>query len=137
MQWASETLRICYVFWVNGKPISPVQVIILSKIEIVLTVIMRREATSTEIMKSVLSYARSFNENYGVHFFDVRIIDILEDMMFSSFLAGNFRVTYVSYISVVMMIIRHEGVRLFLVKLDKNASAAKILVITRLDYPSL
>lgn len=47
----------------------------------------------TDKMQSPLSYARAFEEDYGVRSVDVRILDIEEDMMSSRFLAANFRAT--------------------------------------------
>lgn len=57
-------------------------------------------------MYSLLSYVRVFEEYYGVRFIDVCIMDIEEDMLYSNFLAGNLRATYIRYISVNKMMIK-------------------------------
>lgn len=64
---------------------------------------------------------------------DVRVVDMVQIMMSSNYLAFNSRATYLLYIGVGKMTINHEGVRPFLERLGKAARAAKILGTTHLD----
>lgn len=48
---------------------------------------------------------------------------IVKDLMFSIFLASNYRATYISYIRTDKMMIKHERIVLLLGKLDRDAPA--------------
>lgn len=80
---APEQLRIRYAFLVEGKLIWTAQLIKLNKISKISIGIVRHEAKFKDIMRSVLGYSQAFEQDYGVGFVDVSIIDILEDMMSS------------------------------------------------------
>lgn len=95
-----------YVFLDESKPILPCQAIKLSKTENISTANVRRKATFTDRMQSLLSYTRVFKEDIGVRFVDVRIMDIEEKMVFSMFLAASSRTTHVRYIRTGEMMTR-------------------------------
>lgn len=80
VEWASEPLCICYVFYIDGKHISPAQTIEHSKIANISRATVRREARFTGTMQSRLNYEQAFEEEYGVSFVDVRMTGIVEDM---------------------------------------------------------
>lgn len=63
----------------------------------------------------------------------MRIMDIVEDMMFSNFLSVNSRVTHIHYIRVIKMMSKHQSVLRYLVKLEKDALASKTLGTVHLD----
>lgn len=100
LEWASEPKRVCYAFRVGGKPISPAQAVKLSKAANISTAVLRCKATFTDMMRSLLSYARATEENYGVRSVDVRIVDIVGDMKYLGLLAANSRTTYIRYVRV-------------------------------------
>lgn len=98
MQWPSVPLRLCYAFYVDGKVISRAQAMILRTIAKIRTVNMRSDAAFTYMMPSLLSYARALEENYGVCFVAVHIMDIMEDVMSFNLLITNARATNIHYI---------------------------------------
>lgn len=53
------------------------------------TAIMRSKEAFKHAVQNLLSYLRAFEAIYGVYFVDVRIMDIVKDMMFSTFLATS------------------------------------------------
>lgn len=76
---------------------------------------------------------RVFEENYGVHVFDVRVMNVVEDMMSSNVPTFNSRAACLRYIRVGKMIIKHRGVLLLFLKLDRDAQVAKTLGSTPTD----
>lgn len=72
-----------------------------------------------------------------VHFIHVRLLNTVEDIMYSNFLAANSREMNIRYIGVDRMMVKIQGVLLLLGKLVKDASVGKILGITHLDDPCL
>lgn len=78
-----DLLRTHYKFQVDGNATPPAQAIILSKIPKISTVIVWRKAMITDNMQKLLSYAGTFEEDYGVQFLDVRRMYIIEDMISS------------------------------------------------------
>lgn len=103
----------------------------------VTTVIKRREAILADTIHCMLCYVRAPREGYGVRFVDVRITDIVEDMMFSNFLAANSTATYIRYLKVCKMIIFYQDMLSSLSKLFKDAPAAKPIVVIDCNNPSI
>lgn len=87
---------------------------------------MWREATVTDTKQSSLRYARAIKDDYTKNFVDVRIFNILEDIMSSNFFDANFRATYVRYVIVSMMVMKNQGVLPLLGTLEKDTLAAEI-----------
>lgn len=85
--------------------------------------------------KSVELYV-SFQKRLWSHLIDVRIMEILEDIMSSKLLSANFIETYKRYITVGRTTIKHQGLLFLLVKIDKKAPAVLTLGITHRDDPS-
>lgn len=81
MKWATEVPHMRYAFWVAGKPISPAHARKISRIVNILAAIVRRKVTVAETAQSLLSYTRAFVVDYGVRLVDVRIMNIVENMM--------------------------------------------------------
>lgn len=71
-----------YASRVDYKAIAPAQAIKLSKIANISTKLLRHYATYTDMIQSLMSFARAFNEDYGIRFDNVRsvVVDILEDI---------------------------------------------------------
>lgn len=92
-----------YEFWVDAKPISQAQAIKLSKIENICTATVRREAAFTDMMHSLLSNGRLFEEDYDSRFVYVLKMDIVGDTVSSIFSAASCRTTCVCYIRVGKM----------------------------------
>lgn len=88
-------------------------------------------------MQSLSIYKRAFEEDYTVLFVDVWILNIVADMMLHNFSAAESRATYMRHIGVGDMMIKNQGMLLFLVKLRKNASAVKAFGILYLYDPNL
>lgn len=65
----------------NGKTILPAQACKLCKIATMFSTNVRREATITDKMQILLSYARAFEEDIDVRFFGMRLLVIVEDTM--------------------------------------------------------
>lgn len=70
-------------------------------------------------------------------FVDVRITDILENMMFSNFMVANSRATYRRHNTGREMMINHQGVLPRFLELDDDALAAKTFDITHIADPCL
>lgn len=98
---------------------------------------MGSKAMLTDMLNSLLSYARALEENCSLRYVDVRIIDLVGDVMSSKFLAANLRAIYIRYVTVCKMTIKRHGVLSFIVKLEKDASAGKALVIIPFHDQSL
>lgn len=98
---------------------------------------MQKEATFTDKIHSLLSYTLAFEEKYDIRFDDVRILDIVEDMMSFNNLSAYSRATNICCIGVCKVKIEKQGVLSLLGKLGKDATAAKTVCITQLDDPSL
>lgn len=56
-----------------------------------------REAIFLDTMQNLLSYTRAAVEVYAVCFIDACIMNIVENMMISNFLAVNFKAYYGSF----------------------------------------
>lgn len=137
IDWGSALVRMRYAFCVDGKAFSSAQKIKLRNIANNFTAIGRRKAMLTDKIKSHLSYTRTSVEYCGVWFADVRILDIVEDMMFSKILATASRATYIRYFKVWKMQVESQGALPLLQKLYKDVLAAKTFATTNLDDPSL
>lgn len=97
---AVELLCIRYGLRVDGRPISLAQATKISIIANISILRARLEATFSETMQRLLSYARKVGQDYVVRFVDVGIIDIVEYIMSLKFLAASSRGTYKQYIRV-------------------------------------
>lgn len=84
-----------------------------------------------------LNYAPALKEDITVHFVDVRIMDIVEDMTSLNLLAANSSVTYRRYIRVGKTMIKRQGVLPLLVKLAENAPLENTIGITYSDVSSI
>lgn len=137
MQSALAALQILHAyrtrFVVDGKDMLTAQALKLSKIANISTVFRPWKTMFIVTMQCILSYERAFQENYTMWYFDVRIIDIFESMMFLSSLALASKWPTYSISEWAMMMIRHEKERLLLVNLDWNALAAKTPGITSVN----
>lgn len=91
----------------------------------------------TDAIQSLMSYARAFEEENCERFVDVCITDVVEDVMSYNLFASNSRATYIQYIRVSKVMIKHQGVLLLLEKMGKNAPATNTFGITHLDNHSL
>lgn len=72
-------------------------------------------------------------EHYAVPFVNARVLDIMDEMMSSNFLAVSLRESYAHYCHVAKMVIKNEGVLPLLVDLVMVVSVVKMLSITHLD----
>lgn len=95
------------------------------------------EAGFADSTQNLLSHARASEENHGIGFIDVRIMDSVKDMMFSDFLAGSFKAGYIRFNSVDKIVIYHQGVLSLLVTLKKDTPAAMNPGSAKFDDQSL
>lgn len=137
LECASKPLRMRYAFHVYVKPFLPARAIKLSKTANNSTATVRREATFTGTMQSLLSYAKALEENCGVSFVVVPLMDIVRDMVSSKFSAVNSGATYILNIRVCKVAIEHQAVLLLFKKLPRDTTVGMTLGITHLDYLSL
>lgn len=124
-EWAVKPLQNFYAFRAESRPILPYQSIKRSKIANIFTAVVRRKVEFTGTMQSVLSNRRALEEAYGTRSVDMHILDIVKDMMSSTFLPNNSRAIYTRYTTVAKMTIKYQSMLPFLAKLIKNASAEK------------
>lgn len=82
----------------------------LSKIAKTWTIIVQGKATLTDTKRILFSYTRAVKERYSVHSIDVRIRDIVEDMMPSNGLTVNSGATRIRYILAGKVMMTHQGV---------------------------
>lgn len=78
---AAKPHRMWYAFGVDDKAICAAQEMKLNKTAHIFTVILRCEATFTDTVWRLLTYAGALEEDYGVCVFDVRLSDKVEDMI--------------------------------------------------------
>lgn len=88
-------------------------------------------------MQGLLSYRPALEEGYAVRSVKVRIMEIVRVTMLSYFMDANTRATYVRYIRVEKVMIKHEGVLSLSMTLSKEDRKAKSLGITHLEDTSL
>lgn len=137
MGWAAYPLYTHYAFQLDRKNISPTQALKLSKTASTSTAIVPLEQVFTDSMQSLLTYSRSFIEKHGVRFFFVGIMDIVDDIMSSTFLAANSRATYTRYIRVHKVLIKRKYELAQLKNIGRDAPATNTLGITPLAGPSI
>lgn len=101
------------------------------------TMIVLREATFTETVQSSLNYERVRKKGRVLCIVDVRIIEIVDDMMCSKFLAATSRAPYVGYIMIGKRIMRHNDVPRSLIHLCKDAPVLMTPGLTHTDDPSI
>lgn len=82
-----------------------------------MTVTVRCKAWLTNIVQSLPSYARAFEEDYEVRLLDVRIASIIEDMLSPNLWATNSRAIDIHYSKVHEMMTKHQDVLHVLAKL--------------------
>lgn len=99
--------------------------------------IVRRKATFTDKMRSILGYERTSVKGYGVHFVDVRIMYIVEDKMSSNVFHANSKAICKRYTKAGNMMINHQDVLSLPVNLGNDSSAERPLRITLVDGRSL
>lgn len=110
VEWSGESLRMCHVFRVHGNPISPAQAVKLYKKAHISTAIVKRKAAFTDTTESSLSYAGAIEEDYSVRFFDMRILDFVENIMSSNFFVEISRSAYMPYLSICIKTIKRQDV---------------------------
>lgn len=88
-------------------------------------------------MHTLSSYADALKEDCGIRFVDMRIIDIVGDIMSSNFFAEKFKAAYKRFITGGRMMIRQQSVLPLLGKLGKNAPLEKTLKIIHIDGSTL
>lgn len=88
-------------------------------------------------MQSFLSYARAFNEKYGVRFVGVRMMDVSDDLTSSNFLVAYFRAAYVRYIRTRKVMVNQKCVVSLLMNLGRDEPTGKTMGIINFDGLSI
>lgn len=70
-------------------------------------------------------------------FIGLHMVGVANNRFSLNFLAADFRVTYVGYISAGKIVIKHKSVLILLMNLDKNTVVTKNGAITHLGDPIL
>lgn len=92
----------------------------------------RRKVKFTETIQSLLSYTRAFQKDYVLRSVNVHATDIVEDIMFSNFFAVNSGATYICYLRVSKIMIKHKRLHPSVANLGEDAPAAGTVRITHL-----
>lgn len=71
---------------------------------------MRHQATFRATMQRLLSYMQSYEEDYGVRFINVCVMNPRKGMRISNFLSASPRPTNIRSITVGKMMITYRGV---------------------------
>lgn len=98
-----------YAFCSDGRLISSPPAIKLRKMASGFNAIQRLKITLTDTMQILLRYARAFQEDYSVWLVDMRLVHLVENMMSSNFLAADYGGTYMRYIIVFGIMLKHRG----------------------------
>lgn len=98
---------------------------------------MRRKGTCTDTIQSLLRYVPALDGRYGVRFANMRIMDIVQDMISSKFFVENSGAPHIRKTRVRKTMIKFLKVLLLFVNLNKDPPVAKNFGITHLDYPTL
>lgn len=80
-----------------------------------------------------MSNKQAVEEDWDVHFVYLLIVDIVDDMVFSNFLAANTTAPYVRYIKVKKMKIENNGMLSLLICVSGDSFVTGILHITYFD----
>lgn len=116
-----------YAFQVDGKPISLAQAIKLRNLLPFGLLWCNLNTTFTDTVKSQWSYKQTLESDYAVRSIDELIKHIVEDIIFSYFLAANSRATNIPYITLSKMMIKHYGVLTLLGKLARTLHRQRLL----------
>lgn len=130
--WVLKPLRVRCAFRIHGKRISSSVKIMLRKIAKISTATMRLKLTLTDTVQSFSSYSEASREDYAVRFAYVPLKYIFEDMMTWNFVAVHTSNTYVQFIVVSRMMIKHKSRLSLLMILARNGAAANTLSVTHL-----
>lgn len=110
----------------DGKDFSPTRAIKLSRIATIITADVQREATFTDTRQSLLTYAPTLEEVFGACFVNMEVADIVDDRIYSDFLASNAMATYMRYIREAKMKIKRKGMLPVLRDLPKKHQQRRI-----------
>lgn len=103
------------------------------RLETVLPRLFEVRRWSATLRKSLLGCARAFEETYLVSYVDMCILLIVNDMMYSIFLAANYGVSDVRYIKVDIMMLNHQETLSLFANQGKNATAGMNWRVTQFD----
>lgn len=84
VDWASNQLRKNYAPRFDCKVISVPQIIQLSKIANISTMVVPHEAVFTDNMQRLMRYVLQFEENYGVRRIHIFVMVTADDMKYSN-----------------------------------------------------
>lgn len=98
---------------------------------------MCREKILTNTIHTVPSYARAFQEYYAMCFVNPPVLNLVDYVKLSNFLATNFTANYAVYVPLAKTTINNKSVLQLLVSLDMNTLLIKALGITHLDERGL
>lgn len=123
--WAADLPRMCTTFCLDGKTIFPAQGIKLSKNAGISTAVVQFEASLTEFMQSLLGKAQVFEEEFRLSSADMCIIEFVDDVMFTKFLAASSFARYRRYIRARKVTIKYKKLLMLLMELGWAASVER------------
>lgn len=80
-----------------------------------------------------MSYPHAFKTEYGVSFFDARINFILDEKILSNFLSSYSRSTYIRYVQVKRLALRHYNLRPLCKYLSEEGATSQTIGVTHVD----
>lgn len=110
--------------------VTSVQEINLSNIYNIFIVIFCRKSSTADTIRSVFHYARAIDKHDTVCFWNVCILNIVDDMILSNILGENSKATYARNIYVFKVKIKNKGALSLLVIISMDARVARSLSVT-------
>lgn len=132
-QWTRDIVRVWHQYRRDGCVIMIVEAINLARVKNLKSVVVRRHTLSINPLKSMKSYTHVFEMDYSVRFFDARFSCIVDDMISSQLLLSNSRPTYVRYIHVRRLALRHDTFLIHNKDLRVKGATSKSLGFTYID----
>lgn len=84
--WTDGHLGVNIIERRDGAVILQAEALLLSKVAITMTAIVRKEITFVDVMKALVTYGEGFSLQQKISFVNARIKDTVEDTMYSGFL---------------------------------------------------
>lgn len=128
LKWLSKPLRQSAIRRIDGVQFSQFETIKRRRPSNLATGIARRDPKLVDVIRSVLSYADTFRDEYQISFSDARAADISLGMHPSNFLSKGSRSIYLHYTSVRNLMMKHKKLQPYVETLSSGwESRASVL----------
>lgn len=135
MEWASEPIRVIVITRKDGDPLSTHEKLKISRLSNNKAGMSRQDTAMTDILKSVMVYAKTWESSYEVSFVDATTADIYQDMKPSKWFGDKSPETYKKYIRVGKLIVGFDKALSTLEELGE--SDGTVLGMVHLDDATL